>query len=185
MTRAVWPRVMVTGHRSEHLDPVARAWVPGELRRLAAGLRADRGTTTGVSGMAIGADLWWADAVVDAGLRLEAHVPFPQQPDGWTPADRAEWERLLGHAAHVVTYGTGFHVRHLLARNWGMVQRSDQVVAVWVRGRPGGTRSAIEYAVRRGLRPLWVDPVARVTTWPSVDSWWRMLAQKARPRRAA
>jgi hypothetical protein len=169
---------MVTGHRPQHLDPSARPWVQDELRRLAEGLRDERGLVTGVSGMTIGADLWWADAVVRAGLRLESHVPFPQQPDKWSPDDRAEWQRLLGHADHVVTYGAGTNVGLLLARNWGMVKRSDQMVAVWVRGRPGGTRSAIEYAVRRGLRPIWLDPEARKTAWPTVQHWQRMLAPR-------
>lgn len=72
-----WPIVMVTGHRPQHLSPGVRPWVRAELERLALKLRDEHGTATGISGMAVGADLWWADAVVKAGLRLWAHVPFP------------------------------------------------------------------------------------------------------------
>lgn len=63
-----------------------------ELARLAVKLHDHHGTTDGVSGMALGADQWWAASVLDAGMRLHAHVPFPQQPDKWPAEDRAEWE---------------------------------------------------------------------------------------------
>jgi hypothetical protein len=81
MSTPIWPTVMVAGHRPQHLHPNVRPWIRAELDRLAVKLRIEHGTTVGISGMAAGADLWWADAVVRAGLHLHAHVPFPQQPD--------------------------------------------------------------------------------------------------------
>jgi hypothetical protein len=173
-----WTRVMVTGHRPQHLHPTVRPWVQVELERLAVKLR------DGVSGMALGCDLWWADAVVRAGLRLAAHVPFPQQPAKWRPEDQAEWWRLLGHAVQTVTYGSSYDVRLLHARNRGMVDGSDQVVAVWVYGKKGGTHAALEYAVQRGRRPIWVDPESQRTIWPAADVWRQLLAPQPR-RRAA
>lgn len=160
-----WPTVMVTGHRPQHLTIPARPWVRSELDRLAVKLRDEYGTTVGVSGMAVGADLWWADAVVRAGLRLHAHVPFPQQPDRWRDEDRAEWVRLLGLASHTETYGTGFSVRLLHARNDGMIKACTAAIAVHdPRKTDGGTASAVRKLLDAGRPIIHVDPVARMTT---------------------
>jgi len=161
----VWPTVMVTGHRPQHLSPDVRPWVRAELQRLALKLRDAHGMTTGVSGMAIGADLWWADAVVRAGVPLWAHVPFPQQPERWPAKDRAEWQRLLGLAVKTTTYGPDFDVKLLHARNDGMLQAADLAVAVHLPAkRLGGTASAVRKATALGLPIIHVNPTARTTT---------------------
>lgn len=182
----IWPTVMVTGHRPQHLDPACHAWVRAELARLAVKVRDEHATTTGISGMALGADLWWADAVVKAGLKLWAHVPFPQQPAKWRPGDRAEWERLCRVAHRLKTYGGYYDVRTLHARNEGMVDATaaDQgmVIAVWVYGKHGGTCEAIRYALSKGMRPTWVDPVRQRTWWPTTAEWQDALPE---PRRRA
>jgi len=182
--RPVWPTVMVAGHRPKHLTPVAQTWVRAELNRLAGKLREGHGTTTAISGMTLGADLWWADAAVRAGLRVHAHLPYPQQAAKWKPEDQAEWWRLLGLATKTLTYGTGHDEGLLHARKRGMVHASAQTVAVWVYGKSGGTRTALEYAVGRGRRPIWVDPETRRTIWPDIEVWRRLLAPQPR-RRAA
>lgn len=161
----IWPTVMVTGHRPQHLRPDARPWVRAELLRLAVKLRDEHGATVGISGMAIGADLWWADAVIKAGLDLHAHVPFPQQPDKWRDADRDEWSRLLGMAAHTETYGPTFSVRLLHARNDGMIRACSLAIAVHDPAKiEGGTASAVRKLLAVGRPVIHVDPVARMTT---------------------
>jgi uncharacterized phage-like protein YoqJ len=160
-----WQAVMVTGHRPQHLRPDARPWVRSELDRLARKLRDEHETTVGISGMAIGADLWWADAVVNAGLELRAHVPFPQQPDKWRAEDRAEWLRLLGLASHTETYGAGFSIRLLHARNDGMIRACHAAIAVHdPRKTEGGTASAVRKLIAVGRPVIHVDPWARMTT---------------------
>jgi hypothetical protein len=175
---------MVTGHRPAELAPAAQDWVRCELNRLAGKFRDGHGTTTAISGMARGADLWWADAALRAGLRVHAHVPYPQQSARWAPEDQAEWWRLLGLAAKTVTYGTRYDAGLAHARSQGMVHASAQTIAVWVYGKSGGTRTALEYAVGRGRRPIWVDPETRRTIWPEITVWRRLLAPQPR-RRAA
>lgn len=166
---SVWPTVMVTGHRPQHLNPDARPWVRSELQRLAGKLRDEHGTTAGVSGMAVGADLWWAASVLDAGIRLHAHIPFPQQPNKWAPEDRAEWERLCRAAAETEIYGSRYDVRTLHARNDGMLDETETaggaVVAVLLPGKVnGGTASAVEKATSRRLPIIHVNPATRQTT---------------------
>jgi hypothetical protein len=160
-----WPTVMVTGHRPQHLSPSVRPWVQSELARLAVKLRDEYGMTTGISGMALGPDQWWADDVTKAGVKLWAHVPFPQQPDKWKPEDRAEWSRLLGLAADVTTYGSRYDVRLLHARNDGMIEPSAAAIAVrlpWKTG--GGTVDAMRKLMALGKPIINVNPAAKVTT---------------------
>jgi hypothetical protein len=61
-----------------------------------------------------------------------------------------------------------------------MVDGSDQVVAVWVYGKKGGTRAALAYAVQHGRRPIWVDPESQRTIWPAADVWRQLLAPQRR-----
>jgi hypothetical protein len=100
-----WPTVMVTGHRPQHLEPDSIEWIGAELHRVAGKLREEFGTTTGISGMAIGADMMWARSVLAHNLALWAHVPFPEQADVWPTDFQAEHRRLLARATTVKTYG--------------------------------------------------------------------------------
>ncbi|MFY1686435.1 hypothetical protein [Plantactinospora sp. WMMB782] len=169
-----WATVCATGHRPQHLTTAERLWVRGELARIVVKLRDECGMTCGVSGMAIGTDLWWAAALVDAGVDLWAHVPFPQQPNPWearNPDAYAEWHRLCRVAKRLKTYGGRYDVRTLHARNDGMLDVSAAVVAVWKRSQTtGGTASAVEKANRRGLPIIHLDPERQTVTLRSLTS---------------
>lgn len=163
--RPTWDTVSATGHRPQHLTTDERLWVRGELARITVKLRDHHGMTTGVSGMALGTDLWWAGELVTAEVDLWAHVPFPQQPDPWKPTDRAEWRRLLSLAKPVTTYGDAYDVKLLHARNDGMLDVSAAVVAVLKGSKTsGGTASAVRKARRRRLPLVHLDPERRTIT---------------------
>ena len=163
-----WPTVAATGHRPQHLDPGQRAWVRAELRRVVLKLRDQHGLQVGISGMAIGTDLWWADELVRADVALWAHVPFPQQWEPWLPVQRDEWHRLHDLAAKVTTYGDRYDVRLLHARNDGMLAAANAVVAVHKAGKTtGGTASAVQKARQRGLPVVNIDPERRTVTGPA------------------
>jgi uncharacterized phage-like protein YoqJ len=161
-----WRTVAATGHRPQHLLGFSETdWVRAELARVAVKLRDEHGMTCGISGMAIGTDLWWAAAVVDAGLKLSAHIPFPQQPDRWRQADREEWVRLRYVADQHTLYGTDYDVRLLRARNDGMLAEADAVVAVWKPSKTsGGTASAVRKAQAMGLPIVHLNPERRTVT---------------------
>jgi uncharacterized phage-like protein YoqJ len=162
VTAAAWPIVCATGHRRQHLSHDAREWIRDELHQQARRLRDEYGTHTGISGMASGVDLWWAEALLAAGLNLWAYVPFPQQPDRWPDADRREWRRILDRAQRVRTFGDRYSVRLLHARNHGMLSDSTAVVACWApHMTTGGTFAAVREAHRRGMPGVWIDPRAR------------------------
>lgn len=181
MTAPLWPQVMVTGLRPQDIPEDAHGWVRGELARVAAKLRDEHSMTTGITGMALGSDLWWADALHRAGVPFAAHIPFPQQPGPWTrhaPEAVAEWQRLRNLAASEVVYGDlaglAEHarkrvvVRLLHERNDGMLRAADAVVGVWRPGkRDGGTYSALVKAHRAGLPVVHINPLGRTVTVPS------------------
>lgn len=171
----VWPVVCATGHRALPNED----WVEPELRRVAAKLRDEHGTTVGISGMAIGADMAWARAVLAAGLELWAYMPCPQQADRWPRTLVAEWRRLRGLAAREKFFGDHYEVRFLHARNHGMLDDSAGTVAVWMpASRSGGTWGAVQEAAQRDRTMVHVDPVAMRTGWLKPD---RVL--DGRPRR--
>ncbi|WP_165947283.1 SLOG family protein [Micromonospora sp. 15K316] len=162
---SAWEVAAATGHRPQHLTAEERRWIRAELKRIAVKLRDEHGTATGVSGMALGTDLWWADETDTAGMKLWAHVPFPQQPNPWRDEDKTEWRRLLDRAAKVTTYGDHYDVKLLHARNDGMLAAGSVIVAVHKRSKTtGGTASAVRKAERLGLPIIRIDPERRTVT---------------------
>lgn len=159
-----WVRVAVTGHRPRHLSAGQADFARRELARLAAKLRDHHATTTAISGMALGADTWWATAALDAGLRLWAYVPFTAQAGRWPEPDRKVRAALLARAERTLTFGEDYDVGLLHARNEAMIRDADMVVAVYDPARKtGGTASALAKAAAAGKPTVLVDVVAGKT----------------------
>ena len=96
-----------TGHRpgklpwgSDESDPRCAALKAQILEavRTAAG----EGYDTFLCGMARGCDLYFAEAVLSLGLRLEAYLPCPSQTRAWPESDRARQTGLLLGCAAVL-----------------------------------------------------------------------------------
>ena len=154
-----FPRVMVTGHRPQGIPAESHDWVKLELERLAIKLRDEHGTEVGISGMALGSDIWWAQSVKFAWLDLWAFIPFPQQAERWQPADVALWNEMRSRAAHEIVIAPEYSVPALFARNEAMLDNSDLVIAVWdPTTTSGGTYATVQSAVRRGLPIIHLHP---------------------------
>lgn len=170
MTGESWPAVCATAHR--HLPEGSHSWVRDELGRVARKLRDEHGTRVGISGMAIGGDLYWAQAVLNAGLDLHAYVPFPQQPDRWPAHAKATWQRLLDRATVVHYTADHYDVRFLHERNDEMIDASVAVVAVWDPTKlTGGTASAVRKATTAGRPIVLINPAARTVGLLSRPVW--------------
>lgn len=165
MTILFTPRVMVTGHRPQHVAPDRQEWARAELDRIAEKLRHENGMTTGISGMAIGADTWWAWSVLGSGAQLWAFVPFPQQADRWSHSQLLTWQYLLSRATRINETATEYSVGALHQRNDQMLAESNLVVAVWSPSKlEGGTASCVEKARRLG-KPLIVVDLDQMSVW--------------------
>ena len=159
-----WIRVALTGHRDLPADQ--HAWTVTELERVATRLRDEHGTVIGISGLAVGADTWWADTIVNTGLRLWAYSPGPWQDDKWGANDKAVRERFLD-AAELTFHGWGpdYHVSHLHARNRAMVRDADVLIAVHDPSKSrGGTAATVQHAITVGCPLVRVNPASRHTT---------------------
>ena len=111
-----------------------------------------------ICGMAIGCDMYFAEAVLalrrlHPDVILEAAVPCDSQADRWTRSQREQYAGLL-ERCDLVTY-----VSHLyspgcmMKRNQYMIDSSSLLLACF-NGRSSGTMSTILYAERQGVRTI-------------------------------
>lgn len=171
-TTQVWERVMVTGHRPHLLAWPQADFARAELVRLAAKLRDRHGMREAISGMALGADTWWARAALDAGVPLAAYIPFEAQPRYWDEQDQQVWRDLRASAAREVVCGTHPSVRALHRRNDTMLRDADLVLALWdPRISRGGTASCVTKA-RLTRRDLVIVDLERMSTRIETGTSW-------------
>lgn len=149
---------MVTGHRPQHLTEGEQLFAREELLRLAHKLKADHGTELAISGMALGADTWWAEAAIEVGIPLAAYIPFETQPVKWSTRDKAQWNYLRGRATVERVIAPEYSVQALHARNDAMIADSDLAIAVWKPSKTsGGTASAVKKLVALDREYVVVD----------------------------
>lgn len=168
-----WDIVAATGHRPQHLSKPQRDWIRGQLAAAAVWLRDYAGTRVALSGMALGVDTWWAQAALDAGLTLGAHVPCPPNPAKWGPKDIAEFERLVAAAdpAYSRRYAETYTRRCMTDRNEGMLRAARAALYVWMPAkRTGGTWDAVQIGRRLELPGIHFNPVAMVKRFVPPDT---------------
>lgn len=166
-----WTRAAGTGHRE--LEAGDAGWVAEKLPKAAVWLRDEAGTQVGVSGLALGFDMDWAEAVLDAGLHLWVAIPFEEQAARWPRKQQARWaklraaatrERVVGRVpADLPPRNRSAAVNALLfRRNSTMLDVASAVLTVWEPGRfGGGTAGALLDAANRRLPGVHLDPVNR------------------------
>ncbi|WP_040906102.1 hypothetical protein [Streptomyces griseoflavus] len=156
-------RVGITGHRGLGAD------VEGRVRSMLdeAVSACDAAELVGVSCIADGPDVWFAEAVVRHGGRLEVVIPAAGYRDALPEWHRATYDALLGQASEV--HETGMDESTSEAHMAGseiLVGLSDTLLAVWD-GKParglGGTADVVAYAERNGtpVRVLWPEGASR------------------------
>lgn len=161
----VFKRVMVTGHRPQHISQGETVFAQDELLRLARKLRDECGMELAISGMALGADTWWAEAALTTAVPLAAYIPFESQPDRWSNSDQAQWRWLRAKAATEKVIATSYSVGALHARNDAMIRDSDLTIAVWKPSKTsGGTASAVKKLEKLGRSIVIVD-LDKMTTY--------------------
>ncbi|WP_024805170.1 hypothetical protein [Nocardia sp. BMG51109] len=152
-------RIGITGHT--RLDTDVAATVYGEIRRILAEAGEGAGLV-GVSCIAPGADSVFAEAVLDAGGRIEVIVPARHYRDREiAPGNLAQFDRLIRCAdrVRVMDFDEPGPSAYEAANN-EMLGSVDRLIAVWD-GRPGsrgGTGTVVESAREQRL------PIAVV--WP-------------------
>lgn len=162
---ALFEKVMVTGHRPQHMTGRQVEFGQAEIERVGLRLRDESGMRVGISGMALGADTWWASTTLWLGLDLWSFIPFPQQAHRWGPVDREIWQLHRSRAAHEHVTSLSYSVQALHERNDEMLNAADAVIAVWSPSKTtGGTASCVQKAIARRMPLIVVDLDELATT---------------------
>lgn len=111
-----------------------------------------------VCGMALGADIYFAESVLEAKktvpeIYLECAVPCPEQTDGWAAADLKRYRTALELSDFITVVSPEYSPRCMFRRNRYMTDKSSAVIAADY-GLNGGTASTVRYAVAKGLRVI-------------------------------
>jgi len=96
--------LMVTGHRPKrlnnewNLDGPCCAYVRSQMVEHIESIK----PSEAISGMALGSDTIFAEAILDMGIPLTAAIPFEHQDNRWPFKSKLRYRRLLEKAAKVI-----------------------------------------------------------------------------------
>ena len=142
----------VTGHRD---IPAERSEKIRELLRREILAAIEDGYSHFISGFAAGADLLFAEIVVELKkiypITLEAAIPYP----GRMKTPDKSFQRLIRCCDTVKVHSNGYFKGCYMRRNRYMVNQSQRVIAVYD-GRPtGGTAATVRHARGKDVRVIW------------------------------
>ena len=114
-----------------------------------------------ICGMAIGCDMYFAQAVLDlkekySDVSLEAAIPCGAQPDKWTISQRQRYNHIIDHCDKVSVLQITYSPDCMMKRNRYMVDNSSLVLGCF-NGSSGGTMKTLLYAQRQGLQSIIID----------------------------
>lgn len=108
------------------------------------------GITNFISGMALGADLDFAELVLKLRkhylVTLECAIPCPNQTLIWNNTDKLRYKSILKRANEIYLVSERYTPECMLKRNRHMVDKSDIVIAVFNGIEKGGTWYTVNYA---------------------------------------
>ena len=172
-----------TGHRPQKFpwgfhekDPACvtlKETLAGQIAALV-----DAGYTDFLSGMALGVDVWAAQAVLalrkkKRGLfglgkksapRLHCFLPCEGQDAKWPHASKELYRSVLEQADSVVYVSRKYDDQCMLRRNRALVENAALVLAVYDGEARGGTAATVRYARELGRELIVIDPVTRVVS---------------------
>jgi len=121
------------------------------------------GVTDFYTGMALGADTWAAEIVIDLkdkypNLRLTAVLPCETQADAWTAKQRERYFNTLAVCDEVVTLHKKYTRSCMFERNRYLVDHAAFLMAVYDGGSKGGTAHTVKYGKQKGRSIITIHP---------------------------
>jgi len=122
----------------------------------------ENGVDTFLCGMAWGTDIWCGEIVMGLKarhphIRLIACIPHLGQENTWTDEYKKRYHKLIDSADDRIIFYDHYVRGCMQKRNQYMVDNSANIIAVF-NGSSGGTKSTVEYAVKRRLDIIILDP---------------------------
>lgn len=160
-------RVSFTGYRPNKL-PFSGELDPGcvdLLRRINEQISDlyEHGAGEFFTGMALGVDIWCAEAVL--GLRerhpeikLTAVIPCREQESKWNAQDQQRYQGILSQCDKVICISESYTNDCMLKRDRALVELCDVLIAVFD-GKPGGTKYTVDYAAKKGRKTILIPPL--------------------------
>ncbi len=160
-------RVSFTGYRPQKLpffsedDPMCvdlKQRIYKEIEKLHEG-----GAVDFYSGMALGVDIWCAEAVLELRkkypeVKLTAVIPCRGQESKWSAADQRRYHEVLGQCSKVLCLSEKYTSDCMRKRNAALVELCDVLLAVFD-GKPGGTKQTVDLAARIGRKTIVIPPM--------------------------
>lgn len=120
------------------------------------------GTNSFCSGMALGVDMWCAEAVIElkkkySAIELNAIIPCKGQEKRWSAEHKARYNRILSECENVVYIAAGYFKGCMLERNRRLVDCCDVLLAVFD-GTSGGTSYTVNLASKKGKIIIVIEP---------------------------
>lgn len=124
---------------------------------------AERGAYEFCSGMALGVDIWCAEAVIELKktrpeIKLTAVIPCRSQSEKWSEPDKARYDSVLACCDKVICISESYTADCMHKRNRALVELCDILIAVYD-GKSGGTKYTVDYAAKLGRKTLVVPPM--------------------------
>lgn len=134
----------------------------GRLEELIKNLIEKESVTHLISGVALGADTYAANIVLNLkaqypGITLKCAIPCETQAVKLNERDRDIYYDLLAKCDKETLLQQNYTSDCMQKRNEYMVDNSDYVIAVW-NGKPSGTGNTVKYAKKKNKVVLLVDP---------------------------
>jgi uncharacterized phage-like protein YoqJ len=116
------------------------------------------------SGMALGADTVWANAIIKTQklypnrIIFVADIPCNHQEKRWPNVSQVQYQNILRYANQKIIYANTYNFHCMQDHNVGMLDACDELIAVWNGDLTGGTANAVKYAQSINLDINRIDP---------------------------
>ena len=152
-------KVMITGHRPNKLggyskDNKIAKKVRSQILSLLNNLN-ELVPVTGITGMAIGSDQYFAESCLDLEIPYISYVPFEGQDNLWPTPVREQYHFLLSQSIDIIKVSDGNYTpKKMRMRNMAMSDNADLAIAVWDGSKNGGTYQCISYLRQEAKVPI-------------------------------
>jgi len=118
------------------------------------------------TGMALGSDIWCAEAVLYLKkfypkIKLHAVLPFRNQTEKWSEKLLEQYgeryDEILSKCESVAVLAENYSDGVYMIRNEYLVDHADVVLAIW-NGKPSGTGKTVKLAKLRGKSCVIINP---------------------------